>query len=125
MHHSSKFVSFNHTKYHFTRKLAVFDTILGSSLARWLQRQVSNLQPPGYEHSPVCIVSYFFVQYLSVSCEFYSVLQTFRHLSFRIVTHRFASLVPSMSPQNLEGTAGTLGTYPRLYFIILSPRFAR
>ena len=34
MHHSSKFVSFNHTKHHFTRKLAVFDTILGSSPAR-------------------------------------------------------------------------------------------
>ena len=34
MHHSSKFVSFNRTKHHFTRKLAVFDTILGSSPAR-------------------------------------------------------------------------------------------
>ena len=34
MHHSSKFVSFNHTKHHFTRKLTVFDTILGSSPAR-------------------------------------------------------------------------------------------
>ena len=34
MHHSSKFVSFNHTKYHFTRKPAVFDAILGSSPAR-------------------------------------------------------------------------------------------
>ena len=31
MHHSSKFVSFNHKKYHFTRKLAVFDTNGGSS----------------------------------------------------------------------------------------------
>ena len=32
---SEYFVSFNHTKHHFTRKLAVFDTILGSSPARW------------------------------------------------------------------------------------------
>ena len=34
MHHSAKFVSFIHTMHHFTRKLAVFDTILGSSPAR-------------------------------------------------------------------------------------------
>jgi hypothetical protein len=34
MHHSSKFVSFNHTKHHFTRKLAVFDTSGGSNPVR-------------------------------------------------------------------------------------------
>ena len=53
MQHSSKFVSFNHTKCHFTRKLAVFNTILGSNPARWLRRQDSK-RPPEFFCVVIC-----------------------------------------------------------------------
>ena len=44
MHHSSKFVSFNHTKHHFTRKLTVFDTYRGSNPVRvWKVQQVDTM----------------------------------------------------------------------------------
>lgn len=52
---------------------------------------------------------------------FSHVLQTFRHSSFNIVTHRFTSLVPSMSPQNPKGLASSSRKFLYLHFTILYP----
>ena len=43
MHHSSNFVSFNHTKHHFTRKLAVFDTNGGLNPVRVIRVLITDL----------------------------------------------------------------------------------